>query len=51
VVSAGGGTQPILRLGPGPAFQASAPYALGEEPRQFQFCRSNLNYVIESEGT
>jgi hypothetical protein len=51
VVATSDGVRPVLPLGPGPSFSAIGSYGLSEDPRQFQYCRSNLKYIIESEGT
>lgn len=51
VVGSASAPSPVLALGPEPTFRALGPYNLSEQPQQFQYCRSNLQYVIESEGT
>lgn len=49
VVRSSGATRPVLPLDPA-TFRAIDRYGLSEQPQQFEYCRSNLQYVISSEG-
>lgn len=48
LVTTAAGLQPVLPLDP-ETLRATGPYNLSEEPRQFQYCSSNMKYITSSE--